>query len=306
MRERYDIVHYHALGPALFSRFPRLVGSRTAVTVQGLDWQRKKWGRIASFVLRVGERAAVRCPDTTMVVSKTLRDYFRANFGTESAYIANGASLREQRSPHFLQGWGLRPENYVLFLGRFSPEKNCHLLVRAFERIETSAALVLAGGFSYDDAYSRELSSHANDRIRFLDYVSGEALDELLTHAMLFVLPSDLEGLSLALLEAMGAGRCVLTSDIPENCELVDGVGFTFRRGDVDDLERMLRLLLCDREMRERSGRLARQRVAQDYDWDTIARQIEGAYFQMLRTSRLDRSCEERSQSHPSLPTRVA
>jgi len=280
--KHYDIVHYHALGPALFSFFPRLLGSKTVVTVQGLDWQRKKWGKFASFVLRLGERAAARLPNSTMVVSQTLRAHYLAHIGAETTYVPNGARLRERKLPVLLKQWGLEAENYILFLGRFSPEKNCHLLVEAFEKIDTRAKLVLAGGFSYDNGYARELRRHENDRIRFLDYVSGDALDELLTNAMLFVLPSDLEGLSLALLEAMGAGCCVLTSDIPENCELVEDTGFTFRRGDVLDLERMLRLLLADPEVRRRSGQSARRRIAEHYNWDVITRQIEAEYLRTL------------------------
>ena len=109
----------------------------------------------------------------------------------------------------------------------------------------------MAGGSSYSDDYIDELRKHQSDRVRLLDWVSGEALDELLTNAMLFVLPSDLEGLSLALLDAMGAGVCVLTSDIPENCEVVEGAGFTFRHGDVTDLQRMLGLLIGDQRVRQ-------------------------------------------------------
>jgi glycosyltransferase involved in cell wall biosynthesis len=111
--------------------------------------------------------------------------------------------------------------------------------------------LVLAGGSSHSQAYVSGLQKHQSDRIRLLDWVSGDALEELLTNALLFVLPSDLEGLSLALLDAMGAGICVLASDIPENCEVVEDAGFTFKRGDVDDLERMLRMLLSDPQVRE-------------------------------------------------------
>jgi glycosyltransferase involved in cell wall biosynthesis len=117
----------------------------------------------------------------------------------------------------------------VLYLGRFSPEKNCHLLIEAFERINTATQLVLAGGSRSSDPYARRLYEHASERIRLVDYAAGEAGEELLTNAMLFALPSDIEGLSLALLEAMAAGLCVLTSDIPENRELVDGVGSTER-----------------------------------------------------------------------------
>src|SRR5213076_1526245 len=116
----------------------------------------------------------------------------------------------------------------------------------AYENINIAVKLVMAGGSSYTDDYMVKLRTHESDRVRLLDWVSGERLEELLSNAMLFVLPSDLEGLSLALLDAMGAGVCSLTSDIPENRELVDDAGFTFRHSDVQDLERILRLLISD------------------------------------------------------------
>ena len=286
LTQRYDLVHYHALGPALFSFLPRLVGTKTAVTVQGLDWQRKKWGRLASAVLRLGERASVRLPNGTMVVSQTLQQRYREAHGIEAFYVPNGGVLRERSEPREILEWGLEPDKYVLFLGRFSPEKGCHLLVEAFEQIETDVKLVMAGASSYCDDYSRELRTHASDRIRMLDWVSGETLDELLTNAMIFVLPSDLEGLSLALLDAMGAGLCVLTSDVPENCEVVDGAGFTFQRGSAADLADRLRFLIANPAVREAAGRTAKARIEEQYQWQKVAEDIEKAYFTILGTER--------------------
>jgi glycosyltransferase involved in cell wall biosynthesis len=279
---RYDVVHYHALGPALFSFLPRIVGTRTAVTVQGLDWQRKKWGRLASAVLRLGEKASVLLPSGTMVVSRALQQRYREFHGVEARYVPNGGVLRERSQPNKIQEWGLTPGGYILFLGRISPEKGCHLLVKAFEQIGTDAKLVVAGASSYCDEYSRELRTHANDRIRILDWVSGEVLDELLTNAMIFVLPSDLEGLSLALLDAMGAGLCVLTSDVPENREVVDGAGFTFERGNAADLADRLRFLISNPAVREVAGQMARKRVEDHYRWRKIAEEIEKYYFEIL------------------------
>src|SRR5947209_7769678 len=174
----YDVVHYHALGPALFSAIPRLFGMKTAVTVQGLDWQRKKWGQFASTVLRLGEKASVKLPSATMVVSQTLRDHYQQVHGGETFYVPNGGLLRPRSEPQKIFEWGLKPGLYVLFLGRFSPEKGCHLLVQAFEQLDTDVKLVMAGASSYCDEYSRELRTHASERIRMLDWVSGETLDE--------------------------------------------------------------------------------------------------------------------------------
>src|SRR5579859_246377 len=282
LTQRYDIVHYHTLGPALFSFFPRMAGTRTAVTVQGLDWQRRKWGRLASAVLRLGEHASVRLPSGTMVVSQTLQQRYREMHGIEAFYVPNGGLLRERNAPQKILEWGLDPGRYVLFLGRFSPEKGCHLLVEAFEQLDTEVKLVMAGASSYCDDYSRELRTHASDRIRMLDWVTGKTLDELLTNAMIFVLPSDMEGLSLALLDAMGAGLCVLTSDVPENREVVEGAGFMFQRGSAADLADRMRFLIANPAVREAAGRTARKRIEEQYQWQKIAIDIEKAYFDLM------------------------
>jgi glycosyltransferase involved in cell wall biosynthesis len=151
-------------------------------------------------------------------------------------------------------------------------------LIQADEQMDTPVNLVLAGGASHAEAYGKRLRRHQSDRVRILDWVSGEALDERLTNAMLFVLPSDLENLSLALLHAMGAGVCVLASDIPENRELVDGTAFTFRHGDRDDLERMLRLLISEPGVRKAAADKTRERVWEHYMWGRVAGEIEGNY----------------------------
>ena len=289
MFSKCDIVHYHAQGPALFSFFPRLVGKKTVVTVQGLDWQRKKWGRCASFTLRLGELASVRLPNHTMVVSQTLREHYRTAYGVQTKYVPNGSMIRKRVAPLQIPEWGLEPDNYILFLGRLSPEKNCHLLIEAYESLDTRAKLVLAGGSSHTSAYVDQLRAHQSNQVVFLDWVYGPALDELLTNAALFVLPSDMEGLSLALLDAMGAAVCVLTSDIPENREVIAGTGFTFQPGDVTDLARMLRVLLSDARVRTITGRNAQFRVRERYLWPGIAAEIGRSYAELTeRTGMLE------------------
>jgi glycosyltransferase involved in cell wall biosynthesis len=280
---RYDVVHYHALGPALFSFIPRLAGKKTVVTVQGLDWKRGKWGKVASAVLRLGERASARLPNQTMVVSRTLQCHYRAGYAVEAAYVPNGGALREWREANQILEWGLEPGKYVLFLGRFSPEKGCHLLIDAYERLHTDVRLVMAGASSYCREYSRQLRERESKRIRILDSVSGDVLDELLTNAAIFVLPSEIEGLSLALLDAMGAGVCVLGSDLPENREAIGDAGFTFQRGDVADLADRLRFLIANPAVREAAGEAAKRRVREHYQWATIAMQIERVYFETMR-----------------------
>ncbi len=286
MMSDYDVVHYHCLGPALFSFLPRLAGKKTVVTVQGLDWQRGKWGRIASRVLRWGEAAAVSSPNATMVVSRALQQHYRQRYNRDTIYVPNGATPALRRMPRQLIEWDLQPDNYVLFLGRFSPEKNCHLLIHAFEKLHTGMKLVFAGGSSHSDAYVKSLRRHESDRVCFFSWVSGNDLEELLSNAALFVLPSELEGLSLALLDAMAAGVCVLASDIPENKEVVEGAGFTFQRGNQADLERMLDLLIHNPDLRRQAATRERERIQGQYLWPAIARSIEKAYYDVLGWSK--------------------
>ena len=295
-----DLVHYHCLGPALFSFLPRLVGKKTVVTVQGLDWQRAKWGPLAARVLRWGEAAAVALPNATMVVSQTLQQYYRDHHQRETVYVPNGATPITRRQPSQLSEWGLLPDNYVLFLGRFSQEKNCHLLIEAFEKIQTDMKLVLAGGSSHSDAYVNELRRHESDRIRFLPWVSGKNLEELLSNAAVFVLPSELEGLSLALLDAMAAGVCALTSDIPENREVVEGSGFMFRRGDPADLERSLDMVVHNPDLRRQAAARERERIQGQYLWPEIARSIEETYYRVLGWPAVERTQPGAIEIRPS------
>jgi glycosyltransferase involved in cell wall biosynthesis len=218
-----------------------------------------------------------------MAVSRTLqRHYHSCHSRAACDYVPNGTTIRRPLKGTALERFDLEPAGYVLFTGRFSPEKNCHLLIEAFEKLETSMKLVLAGGSSHTDSYVSNLRRCATKRIKILDWLSGSTLEEVITNAAVFVLPSDLEGMSLALLDAMGAGVCVLASDIPENLEAIASAGFTFKRGDVDDLRSMLEVLLANEDLRAKAGSLAQQRARQKYLWDTVAADISSVYYQVL------------------------
>lgn len=278
----YDIVHYHALGPSIFAFLPRIFGKKTVVTVQGLDWQRKKWGLVARQALRACEWASARFTNETITVSRALQQHYRKRYSKDCRYIPNGTHLRFRRGSERLRRLGLKAGSYALFLGRFSPEKNCHLLVDAFKKLHTPMTLVLAGGSSHTDEYAARLRRNASDRVIFLDWLSGETLEEVLTHAALFILPSDMEGLSLALLDAMGAGVCVLASDAPENVEALGNTGCTFRRGDADDLSRKLLWLLSSPALREASAGRARERVQEHYLWENVVEETAAVYASLV------------------------
>jgi glycosyltransferase involved in cell wall biosynthesis len=181
-----------------------------------------------------------------------------------------------------LRQLGLTSGKYVLFTGRLSPEKNCDLLINAFEELNTDVKLAFAGGSGHPTVYASQLRKRQSERVVFLDWLSGDVLTEVLTNAAIFVLPSDIEGMSLALLDAMGAGVCVLASDIPENREAIGDAGFVFKRGDRLDLQRMLTFLLSDSTLRALSGTRGKQRVRNNYLWDDVTERIERVYRDLI------------------------
>jgi glycosyltransferase involved in cell wall biosynthesis len=283
LARRYDIVHFHALGPSLFSFLPRLVGSRTVVTVHGLDWQREKWGRLASWFLKQCEGPAARFPNRTIAVSKTLAQYFRDHHHCDAAFIPNGTNLPVPRPPRKLHSLGLTPGRYVLFVGRLVPEKGVHFLCEAFSQINSDLKLALVGGLSFSQDYVDVLRRYESDRIRLLDYVFGETLEELWSNAYLVVQPSTMEGLSIALLEALSYGRCVLISDIPENLEVAEECAVSFRSRDVGDLREKLQMLIADPALVRHYESKARGHIVEHYSWDKVTGALEALYRDLVQ-----------------------
>ena len=278
MLRHYDVVHFHALGPALFAGLPRLAGARTVVTVHGLDWQREKWGRFARWFLRRCEGPAAHFPDRTIVVSKTLRQHFETHHRCAATFIPNGTNLPQPRAPKKLASLGLTPGKYVLFVGRLVPEKGVHYLCEAFSRIDTDMKLALVGGLSFSQGYVETLKTYQSDRIRLLDYVFGDGLEELWSNAYCVVQPSTMEGLSIALLEALSYGRCVLISDIPENMEVAEECSLSFRSKDVGDLREKLEHLIRHPDVVRDYGERARKHILQHYSWDNVAESTAQLY----------------------------
>ena len=284
---RRGVVHFHALGPSVFAWLPRLFGHKTVVTVHGLDWQRAKWGWFARGYLQACEGFSARFPNHTIVVSEVLREYYREKYGKNVEAIPNGIAEPARREPdEITRRWGLIGGDYVFFIARLTPEKGAHHLIRAYRELKTDKRLVIAGEGLNEERYERELRALAADdpRIVFTGFVSGPLLDELFANAYLYCQPSEIEGLSIALLEAMSYGCCVLASDIPENLELVGEVGHRFVSRDVDNLAGKLAELIADPVTVDATGRRARDHALKNYSWDRVAELTLAAY----RTLRSD------------------
>lgn len=274
-----DIVHFHALGPSIFSFLPRLTGKKTVVTVHGLDWKRKKWGYFARLFLKLCEYPAVFFPNRTVVISRLLKDYFESKFRKKVYFIPNGTNIRHD---HIQKNTPLQEGGYILFAGRLVPEKGVHYLIRAFKELNTDKKLVIAGEPSFTDRYAAYLRRLADKNIEFLGFVPRQDLCRLYMNAYLFVLPSEVEGSSVSLLEAMSYGKCVLVSDIPECLEVIGDCGISFRSGDYTDLRDKLRYLISSPQSVSEIGLRAKKRARQEYNWERIISNIEGLYLSLI------------------------
>jgi len=269
---RYDVVHFHAEGPCAMLWLPKLFKKRCIATIHGLDHQRAKWGKLASLYIRTGEKCAVRFADEIIVLSKNVQDYFENTYNRKTVFIPNGASeVIKKDAEKITELYGLKKDEYVLFLGRLVPEKGIKYLIEAFKKIDTNKKLVIAGGSSDTENFKRELESLADDeRIIFTGFVQGTELEELFSNAYIYVLPSDLEGMPLSLIEAMTYGNCCLTSDIDECAQVIGDCGITFKKSNVEDLREKLQMLCDDFSTVEKYKKISADYICKKYNWDEI------------------------------------
>ena len=235
MFRKADVVHYFTTGATLFAPLPRLMGKKVVCSVDGTDWQRAKWGRLARWYLRLSERLAVFFCHGLISDSSEVLDYYRRNYGAVSSCIVYG--MREHRSNKrdVLERFGLQEKEYVLFVGRLVPENNVHHLIKAFERVETSKKLVIVGDDPWEKDYILSLRSTRDPRVIFTGGVYGDGYTQLQQNAYLFVLPDEVGGTHPALVEAMGFGNCVLVNDTPSNLEVIADAGFSYRGSEGDE-----------------------------------------------------------------------
>lgn len=271
---KYDVVHVHAEGPAAFCWIPKLFGKKVVFTVHGLDWARAKWqGGFGEKYIRFGEKMGVTYADEIIVLSRDVQKYFLDTYNRQTTYIPNGVNKSFKVEPNIIaEKHNLQKDEYILFLGRLVPEKGIQYLIEAFKQANVDKKLVIAGGASDSDEFVNELKEQAknDERILFTGFVQGKELEELYSNAYLYVLPSDLEGMPLSLLEAMSYENCCVVSDIPECAEVVEDKAVTFKKGNVADLREKLQWLCEEQSIVEGYKREAAGFICEKYNWDEV------------------------------------
>lgn len=281
---RYDLVHFHATGPGMLSAVTRAAGQKSVVTIHALDQQRQKWGPAAKLSLRLAERMITSCADQVTVVSESLRRYMREKYDYQARYIPNGIPRRDRVAPGaFLQKHELEAGRYFLFASRLTPEKGCHDLIAAFNRTTVPMKLAIAGGVGPAE-YAEQLKRIADPaRVVFLGHLGGTELAEAFSNAYVFVLPSYVEGMSMALLEAISFGIPALVSDIEENLLVVAGRGFHFPVGNIAALEAVLTLLATKPALVQAEARALKGLPLAN--WDDVAARYDQFYRRLCEAS---------------------
>lgn len=279
----YDVIHLHAEGPGCAALLTRLFRVPSVVSVHGLDWKRSKWGRFASGYLKWAEKISVLNADEMIVLSESSRQYFQSTYGRKTRLIPNGTLIGKYRPPMLLRSLGIEKNDYVLFLARLVPEKGLHYLLSAFRKADTDKKLIIAGSFASEDAYARKIRrmTELDPRVRMVGFVRGRLREELYSNCCLYVLPSEVEGMALSLLEALGFGVPCLVSDIPENREIAESYLHFFRKGDTGHLREQLELLLKQSAVAERRKEQVCW-IRENYSWDLITEQTMGIYRRVI------------------------
>ena len=284
----YDVALYFNVGNSPVCWIPRLAGQRVVLNVDGLDWKRKKWGPFARWFIRASERWAGRCAQRVVTDSRRVQQYYLAQYGTASAYIAYGAEpVAVPPGPHLLR-YDLEPGRYALFVGRLVPENCAHHLMEAWGGLTTDMKCVIVGDAPYAADYIRSLRATRDSRVVFTGYLFGDGYRELLSNAYCFALTSEVGGTHPALLEAMAAGAAVVVNDTPENLETIGDAGLCYD-GAIGgaSLRAALEGLLKDPALVAELGRRALDRVRAHYSWDSVTDAYEALFRELVPRAEL-------------------
>lgn len=285
--KKYDVIHFHAEGPCAALWIPKLFGKKCVATVHGLDWQREKWGKgFASKYIKFGEKVLAKFADEIIVLSQSAYDYFNETYGREAVIIHNGIEQPVRKEVNLIEKtYGLKKDGYICIVARLTAEKGVHYLIDAYNTLSTDKKLVIAGDTSDTDDYVSLLKekSAGNDNIIFTGFISGDMLSELYSNAYAVALPSDIEGMSLSLLEGLAYGNAMLCSNIPENTLVAEQRALYFKKSDVHDLAEKLQLLCDDEETVKQLRNGVDSFILEKYSWNDVADSTYALYKKILK-----------------------
>ena len=274
-----DIVQIGNGGNSFWGIFLRLFGKKVIVSQDGIDWARNKWPWYGKLFLFLSRYLTAYVPNILVFDNPFAREDFEKKFRKTFKMIPSGVDVREfEDNDAILKKLGLTPGEYILFVGRFIPDKGLHYLVPAFEQIKTSKKLVLIGGSPNPSAYESNLKQTTDKRIIMPGFIYGNDTLNLMKNAYLYVQPSDVEGLSPVILTVMALGTPLLCSDIRENLYVVQDSALLFKNGDIDDVKKQLIFALENEQFIKDLAKKSKDKISQEYSWEKITDQYIEVY----------------------------
>jgi len=283
---RPDIIHIHNIGPGLMVGILKFFRLKVIVTYHSINYHHEKWKKLPKLLLKIGEFLCVKLANKVIVLSQSTKTFLENRFsGKDFQIIPNGMEILERASKKaYIESIGLTPGKYILSVGRFVPEKGLHHLISVFSNLQTDWKLVIAGDADHETPYSRQLKSQAadNSNVMLTGFIQGEALNEIYSHAGLFVLPSYHEGFPIVLLEALSYGLSVIVSSIAPNIEIGLDENRYFAVGDEKALAQKLDDWIKKGPMPREEQAKQIEMITQKYNWNNIAEQTLRVYESVL------------------------
>lgn len=292
MTQGYDVALYFIAGNSPVTWIPRIVGTKTILNVDGLDWKREKWPTIAKKYIQFAEYLATKLPNVYLTDSRVIQGYYQDRFNSKPPYIPYGSEVEIVPPGDTLARYGLKSGQYVLFVGRLVPENCAHHLVEAFRGLHTELKCVIVGDAPYAEKYITSLKNLAQDdpRIIFTGYVFGNGYYELGSNAYIFVETSGVGGTHPALTEAMAFGNCVVVNNTPENLETIGDAGFAYDgKVGAESLRNVLQHLLTNQDLVQEYRKRARQYAQAHYSWNEVTDAYERLFYQVCGRDLPDR-----------------
>lgn len=267
---RPDVVHIHNIGPGMFTPFLKLFGLRVCMTYHSPNYEHKKWGAFAQRLLRFSEWLSLNFADEVIFVNKFQMDKVKSLCKGKSHYFPNGINkVSRSTEVDFLKKHNIEKCEYVLAVGRITPEKGFDKLIEAVSLCDEVKCLVIAGASDHDKDYYEQLKSLDKfNKVVFTGFTTGEDLRQLYSHSRMFVLSSFNEGFPLVLLEAMGYGLPLVVTDIPATHLITLRQEDYVPLGDVDAMAKAIR-----EKWKQEEPKIEYE--LSEFDWNTIAKETE-------------------------------
>jgi glycosyltransferase involved in cell wall biosynthesis len=275
LRSHWDVVYVCNLANVPSVVLLRAAGKRVVLNVDGLEWQRAKWGPLGRAYYRLCARVASRLPVELVTDARVIQGYYQTAYGRSTSYFPYGTDMEPVPDDGSLARLGLTAGQYVLYVSRLEPENNADVVIAAYANLKTDLPLAVIGDAPYASEYIGKLKAAAaqDRRIRLLGAHYGHAYRVLRSHAAAYVQATEVGGTHPALVEAMGYGNAIAANDVPEHREVLADAAVYYR--GAEQLQLALQRLLDDPALNAQLRSAAHDRARSLYGWDAVATAYE-------------------------------